>query len=84
VAIASAVNIRTTLDVGKAYKAASLVSPAVIFFPGYSGVLPTIRPPRNTAINAIIRILYRPVPSPPKTASPSSRYIRSTRTLRGR
>ena len=52
-------------------RAASFTSLAWIFLPRYSGVRPTISPPRNTAMMANSRIVYRPLPTPPGVISPS-------------
>ena len=57
---------------------AILTSNASIFFPRYSGVLPTINPATNTVRKMKIIIPYIPQPTPPKTISPSMRLIIAT------
>ena len=47
----------------------SLMSLGSIFLPRYSGVRPTISPPMKTATRTKSNIMYKPVPTPPKTDS---------------
>ena len=54
---AMAVSSRTNSGAAKAYSMIILVSPALIFFPRYSGVRPTMSPARNTAIAAAMTML---------------------------
>ncbi|SKY82130.1 Uncharacterised protein [Mycobacteroides abscessus subsp. abscessus] len=56
------------------YSAAMVISFWPIFFPRNSGERPTRRPPTNTVTTAIIRIPYRPVPTPPGATSPRSMF----------
>ncbi len=60
------------------YSAISFISGMVICLPRYSGVRPTMSPATKTPIRAIMIMLYRPVPSPPKTISPSSMLTSGT------
>src|SRR5215471_5666698 len=64
--------VRTIIGVVRKYRAAYFISPGRIFFPRYSGVRPTIRPPTNTVTTARISRPYRPAPTPPGAISPSA------------
>src|SRR6516165_11758003 len=62
--------ISTADGVVRMYSAAYFISVGRIFLPMYSGVRPTIRPPMNTVTTAMMRMPYRPAPTPPGTISP--------------
>ena len=66
---ASAVSTSTIKAVNNAPIETSLTSLGSIFLPRYSGVRPTIRPPMKTASRTNSNIMYKPVPTPPKTDS---------------
>src|SRR5262249_10791384 len=57
VATARHVRVGTTAGVSREYRASSLASRAPIPLPRYSGVRPTLSPPRNTPTRAIITSL---------------------------
>ena len=68
---ATAVPTSTAIGGIRMTMAAIFISNASIFLPRYSGVRPTISPPMNTAMMAKASMPYSPLPTPPKTTSPS-------------
>src|SRR5262244_3213876 len=70
VPIDSPAAVRMSTGVVRMYSAAYFISVGRIFLPMYSGVRPTIRPPTNTVMTAMMRMPYRPAPTPPGTISP--------------
>lgn len=83
VTMATPVSTSTTIGVNREYKIIQRVSREPIFLPRYSGVRPTINPPRKTPSNAAMTMLYTPVPSPPKTTSPNSMQTKAVSTPSG-
>src|SRR5581483_2488138 len=60
----------TIVGIVSMYSDAYFISVGRIFLPRYSGVRPTISPPRKTVTTARTRMPYRPAPTPPGTTSP--------------
>ena len=69
--MANAVPTSRTAGMFSVYNARKVISRRDTRLPRYSGVRPTMRPPRKTVIKEITISAYSPLPLPPGLISPS-------------